>query len=399
MSESLNSIKPRLGWLDALRGFTMLLVVTNHVALKSFGMQIRWSAALQFFLLFRMPLFFFISGFLAYKASRIWNARTLGELTLKKLRVQIIPTAVFFLLFLAMIPTTPFIDSLNEALASSMKAGYWFTLVLLYMLLTFYLFSYVESIIFRRYGGAGARERENRSSADTNAKGILVPSASNEAVPRTPAPPILILLLFLVSLCLFETCYLPRQFSWAMGHKGPPNEFMNYSSLVEMIRYFPFFLYGAIVHRYWEHAQRLMDSRWFYPVVVLLALITTIEVIKWHYFRLEWASLPHTLAMFLLLTMVFMFFRHYSDFFSDKTVLGRGLQFIGRRTLDIYLLHYFFLPKLPMVGEFFRVNRHNFILDTTAALAVALVVVAFCVITSQLLRVSSFLKKYLFGRE
>ncbi len=354
----------------------MLLVVTNHVAMKSFGMQIRWSAALQFFLLFRMPLFFFISGFLAYKASRIWNAHTLGELTLKKLRVQIIPTAVFFLLFLAMIPTTPFIDSLNEALASSMKAGYWFTLVLLYMLLTFYLFSYVESKIFRGYEGTGARGREN-----------------------TPAPPILIILLFIISLCLFETCYLPRQFSWALGHKGQPNAFMNYSSLVEMIRYFSFFLYGAIVHRYWERAQRLMDSRWFFPVVVLLALITTIEVIKWHYFRLEWASLPHTLAMFLLLTMVFMFFRHYSDFFSDKTALGRGLQFIGRRTLDIYLLHYFFLPKLPMVGEFFRVNRHNFILDTTAALAVALVVVAFCVITSQLLRVSPFLKKYLFGRE
>ena len=377
MSESLNSSplqskrdqgqyeqtprKPRLGWLDALRGFTMLLVVTNHVALKSFGMQIRWSTALQFFLLFRMPLFFFISGFLAYKASRIWNARTLGELTLKKLRVQIIPTAVFFLLFLAMIPTTPFINSLNEALASSMKAGYWFTLVLLYMLLTFYIFSYVESKICRG--------------------------------------PFLIILLFIVSLCLFETCYLPRQFSWAMGHKGPPNEFMNYSSLVEMIRYFPFFLYGAIVHRYWDRAQRLMDSRWFFPLVVLLALITTLEVIKWHYFRLEWASLPHTLAMFLLLTIVFMFFRHYSDFFSDKTALGRCLQFIGRRTLDIYLLHYFFLPKLPMVGEFFRVNRHNFILDTTAALAVALVVVAFCVITSQLLRVSPFLKKYLFGRE
>ena len=342
----------------------MLLVVTNHVALKSFGMQIRWSAALQFFLLFRMPLFFFISGFLAYKASRVWNARTLGELTLKKMRVQIIPTVVFFLLFLAMVPTTPFLHNLDEALASSMKAGYWFTIVLLYMLLTFYLFSYVESKIFRWY----------------------------------PVPPILILLLFIVSLCMFETCYLPRHFSWALGYKGQPNEFLNYTSLVEMFRYFPFFLYGALVHRYWERAQRLMDSRWFFPVVVVLALLTTLEVIKWHNLRLEWASLPHTLAMFLLLTMVFMFFRHYSDFFSDKTALGRGLQFIGRRTLDIYLLHYFFLPKLPMVGEFFRLNRHNFILDTTAALAVALVVVAFCVITSQLLRVSPFLKKHLFGR-
>ena len=377
MSENLNSTteplpvssevsprKPRLGWLDALRGFTMLLVVTNHVALKSFGMQIRWSAALQFFLLFRMPLFFFISGFLAYKASRVWNARTLGELTLKKMRVQIIPTVVFFLLFLAMVPTTPFLHNLDEALASSMKAGYWFTIVLLYMLLTFYLFSYVESKLFR----------------------------------GTPAPPILILLLFIVSLCMFETCYLPRHFSWALGYKGQPNEFLNYTSLVEMFRYFPFFLYGALVHRYWERAQRLMDSRWFFPVVVVLALLTTLEVIKWHNLRLEWASLPHTLAMFLLLTMVFMFFRHYSDFFSDKTALGRGLQFIGRRTLDIYLLHYFFLPKLPMVGEFFRVNRHNFILDTTASLAIALLVVGFCVITSQLLRVSPFLKKHLFGR-
>ena len=374
MSENLNSLhskaakpsasikKPRLGWLDALRGFTMLLVVTNHVALKSFGMQIRWSAALQFFLLFRMPLFFFISGYLAYKAGRVWNARTLGELSLKKLRVQIIPTVVFFLLFLAMVPTTPFLYNLNEALASSMKAGYWFTLVLLYMLLTFYLFSYVESKLHIR-----------------------------SWIPIT--------LLFIVSLCLFETCYLPRYFSWALGYKGQSNEFLNYSSLVEMFRYFPFFLFGSIVHRYWEQAQRLMDSRWFFPVVTVLAIVCTLDVIKWHTLRMEWTSLPHTLAMFLLLSMVFMFFRHYHEFF-EQTRFGQGLQFIGRRTLDIYLLHYFFLPKLPMVGQFFYLHRHNnFILDTTASLAVALLVVGFCIITSQLLRVSPFLKKYLFGRE
>ena len=343
----------------------MILVVTNHVALKSFGMQIRWSAALQFFLLFRMPLFFFISGYLAYKASRVWNARTLAELSLKKLRVQIIPTVVFFLLFLAMIPTTPFMTSLNEALASSMKAGYWFTLVLLYMLLVFYLFSYIESKL---------------------------------STFLSPLTPYLLPLLFIVSLCLFETCYLPRYFSWALGYKGPPNEFMNYSSFVELFRYSPFFLFGSIVHRYWEQAQRLMDARWFFPIVTLLALICTLDVIKWHTLRMAWTSLPHTLAMFLLLSMVFMFFRHYHEFF-EQTRFGQGLQFIGRRTLDIYLLHYFFLPKLPMVGEFFYQYRHNnFILDTTASLAVALLVVAFCIITSQLLRVSPFLKKYLFGR-
>lgn len=110
-----------------------------------------------------------------------------------------------------------------------------------------------------------------------------------------------------------------------------------------------------------------------------------------------WASLPHTLAMFLLLSMVFMFFRYYHDFF-EQTRFGSVLQFIGRRTLDIYLLHYFFLPKLPMVGEFFKVNRSNFILETTASFTLAFLVIGFCIVTSQLLRVSPFLKKYLFGR-
>ena len=366
MSDNLNSSlsptakTPRMGWLDALRGFTMILVVSNHVALKSFGMQIRWSAALQFFLLFRMPLFFFISGFLAYKASRIWNAQTLRELSLKKMRVQLIPTIVFFLLFLAIIPTTPFEASLAEALASSMKAGYWFTLVLLYMLLTYYLFSYAES-----------------------------------KLPFKSCIPVV--LLFIVSLGFFETCYLPRYFSWALGYKGLQNEFLNYTSLVEMMRYFPFFLFGNIVHRYWQQAQRLMDSKWFFPVVTLLAVVCTIEVLKWHTLRLAWASLPHTLAMFLLLSMVFMFFRYYHDFF-EQTRFGSVLQFIGRRTLDIYLLHYFFLPKLPMVGEFFKVNRSNFILETTASFSLAFLVIGFCIVTSQLLRVSPFLKKYLFGR-
>ena len=388
-NETIAAKKPRLGWLDALRGFTMILVLTNHVALKSFGMQIRWSAALQFFLLFRMPLFFFISGFLAYKASRLWDARTLRELSLKKMRVQLIPTIVFFLLYLAMIPSAPFLDSLQEALASGMKAGYWFTLVLLYMLLTYYLFSYVESKFFRgleNHGkNHGDRSRENHGDRSMIAR--------TERITR----PVPVILLFVVSLCLFETCYLPRYFSWALGYKGEPNAFMNYSSLVEMIRYFPFFLFGTMVHRYWDRAQRLMDSSWFFPVVTVLAVVCTLEVIVWHNLRLAWASLPHTLAMFLLLSVVFMFFRYYHDFF-EQTRFGLSLQFIGRRTLDIYLLHYFFLPKLPMVGEFFRVNRHNFILDTTASLAIALLVVAFCVLASNILRVSPFLKKYLFGR-
>ena len=88
--------KPRLEWLDALRGFTMILVVAYHVAEMGFGESWRHSSSMPFLVLFRMPLFFFVSGFLAYRASQVWNLSNLGSLLWKKIKVQTIPTVVFF---------------------------------------------------------------------------------------------------------------------------------------------------------------------------------------------------------------------------------------------------------------------------------------------------------------
>jgi surface polysaccharide O-acyltransferase-like enzyme len=114
---------------------------------------------------------------------------------------------------------------------------------------------------------------------------------------------------------------------------------------------------------------------------------------------MTWAIIPLTLARFMLLTIVFMYFRHYHQYFTRFTVMGRSLQYIGRRTLDIYLIHYLFMPNLPTLGSFFSQYRHNFILDTTVSVFLALLVIGFSIITSNILRVSPFFKKWLFGRE
>ena len=63
----------RLEWLDALRGFTMILVVACHVAQMCYGINLKTSASMPFFVLFRMPLFFFVSGFLAWKPDILWT--------------------------------------------------------------------------------------------------------------------------------------------------------------------------------------------------------------------------------------------------------------------------------------------------------------------------------------
>lgn len=352
--------KPRLEWLDALRGFTMILVVAHHVWGFGFGLMPKVSSSMQFLVMFRMPLFFFVSGFLAYKAGQMWNLKSLGTLLMKKIRVQTIPTIVFFL-FGAAILGKQFMPTVLDWLSKPLKGGYWFTIVLLYMFIIYYLFCYLESKL-----------------------------RVKSWIPVT--------LLFVISLCLYETCYQPQHFPWAFGWKGKPSEFMDYSSFVQLFQYLPFFVFGNIVRRYWDQAQRLMDSRWFYPLIVVLVIFAALDSLKWHFMRLTWAIIPLTLARFILLIMVFMYFRHYHQYFTKRTVVGRTLQYIGRRTLDIYLIHYLFLPNLPTIGSFFDQYRHNFAIDTTISVLLALVVIGFSCVASNILRISPFFKKWLFGR-
>jgi fucose 4-O-acetylase-like acetyltransferase len=355
--------KPRLEWLDALRGFTMIMVVANHVAGMGFGEEWKHSSAIPFLVLFRMPLFFFVSGFLAYKASQVWNLRNLGSLVGKKLRVQIIPTVVFFFLAAAILNKN-FLTAVETNFHSPTKGGYWFTIALLYMFLIYYLFSYVESKLKVR-----------------------------SWIPIT--------LLFIISLLFYETNYQPKYFSWAAGYKGAKTDlfyFLQDSSLVQVLLYFPFFLYGNIVHRYWDKAQRLMDSKWFFPLLILIVILATLDALKWRTLRMTWAIIPLTMARFGLLTIVFMYFRHYKQYFTKLSPIGASLQYIGRRTLDIYLIHFLFMPDLPSVGVFFKSYPHNFVLDIILSVILGLLVIGFSIITSNILRISPFLKKWLFGR-
>ncbi len=353
--------KPRLEWLDALRGFTMAMVVANHVLNLGFAMPSKVSSSMQFLVMFRMPLFFFVSGFLAYKAGLLWNGKTLGTLLLKKVRVQTIPTIVFFL-FAAAVLGNGFMPTVETWISLPLKGGYWFTIVLLYMFVVYYLFCYIESKL----------------------------KLTHKWIPIT--------VFFLISLCAYETCYQPQYFDWAFGWRGQQNQFMNYTSFTQLLMYMPFFLYGNIVRRYWDQAQRVMDSRWFYPVIIVLVIFAAMDSLRWHTLRFEWAIIPLTLARFILLTIVFMYFRHYEKYFTRFTVIGRSLQYIGRRTLDIYLIHYLFMPNLPTLGTFFSQYRHNFAIDTTLSFLIALIVIGFSIITSNILRVSPFFKKWLFGR-
>ena len=123
----------RIEYIDALRGITMILVVFSHVEL--FGFHADEPTLLNsLFISFRMPLFFFISGFIAYKASIEWNMRTWWAMSKKKLLVQLIPTFIFGIIY----TYAYFNANFQTFITHNGKLGYWFTIALLEIFLIIY---------------------------------------------------------------------------------------------------------------------------------------------------------------------------------------------------------------------------------------------------------------------
>ncbi len=76
---------------------------------------------------------------------------------------------------------------------------------------------------------------------------------------------------------------------------------------------------------------------------------------------------------------------------------GRGskwIRLVGRRTLDIYMLHVFFLPNLRFMHNLLE---GQLLLQLATGIIGVVLVIAVCFILSSVIRSSSFLSEWLFG--
>ena len=329
-----------------MRGFTMILVVLNHVAGLCLNIDGSIPSLNTYFYEFRMPLFFFVSGFVLYRRGLTWNmAHTLSFLK-KKFPIQIISTCIFFLAF---VYTSH--GNLIESLWSDSKSGYWFTFVLFEY---FILYSLIRLIaLFLKLDG-------KKEDAVVLVTGLLVFAVSVPSV---------------------------------MSKLPVDNEVLGLISLKHWC-YFVFFCIGTMVKKYFEEFQRLLDGRLLLSVCLILFFGLNIfrdVVIAYQY------NLFRLLTGITGIVIVFGFFRSGSAVFCNQTKMGRMLCYIGRRTLDIYFLHYFLLPlNLSAVVQVF--NHHPMpVLEFFTSLIISLLIIATCLVISNVLRLSSVLARILFG--
>ena len=349
--------KKRIEYIDALRGVTMILVVFSHVEFMGFGID-KPTFINNLFMSFRMPLFFWVSGFIAYKASIEWNWKIWWQMSKKKAAVQLIPTFIFGLIF-----TYAYLNSdICAFITHNGKLGYWFTIAL------FEIFLIVYTINTILYNNDGRVHRKRMFVA-----------------------------LFIISGVLFLSKIILKL-------SPTLNEIGNIFSLHHTFNYFQYFAFGYICSMYREEFNKMLQSKYFngYTIILFAALfyakrccITALAGNGMDIWRMFDIGLEMVLG-YLGLLIVYNTLKTYQSAFTTDKKIGRVLQFIGKRTLDIYLLHYFLLPTLPQLGEMLS-DGNNPTMELVLGLSISLIIVALCLTISSILRTSPFLAKWLFG--
>lgn len=118
--QQLSTGTKRIEYIDALRGFTIFLVVLYHVAFVCFNLPIKQTNFHRFFVQVRMPMFFLISGFVLYKSSVVWNARQIVAFFRKKIPVQLLSPLLFFVVFMHV-----WTIDYRDGFFNDPKYGYW----------------------------------------------------------------------------------------------------------------------------------------------------------------------------------------------------------------------------------------------------------------------------------
>lgn len=314
----------------------MILVIYNHVCGYMLGMTTDTNTPMLIICqAMRMPMFFFVSGFIAYKSIEYWTLKNTASRLFLKSKVQLIPTFVFWTIYYLFVCEINFPD------------GFWFTLVLFEVFLIYYSISFICN--------------------------------SNIRLHKLQLP-----LLFIIALLLIV---------FRGNFSGLP--IYTTCSIGELITYFGFFVFGITVRKYWTNISKVLEKGW---VIFLLMIFS---VLLFYMVRFTTIHISSTATRYILgLPLIVIFFNYFyskRQYWDSDSIPSRVLQFIGRRTLDIYLIHNFFLvPSIGFLFPYFS-GENNEALVLLVAGSLTIATLALSLLVSSILRSSSFLARWLFG--
>jgi len=336
----------RIEYIDALKGFLILSVVMCHVAGFCIGIQDDIPSFQPILFEFRNPPFFFVSGLFAYKIGVTWDIKYALSIIQKKFMAIALPTTLFLSALLYVHPSSNHRTFLHGGLEDIWF--HWFT----YALFVYFIFYAIIEFILHFF-------KCNNTIKDW----ILIGFG------------MLTYLLFSVQ-AIYDKLPIAIDTKHVLGmrHWG----------------FFLFFTLGILAKKHFTRFDSFLNNPWCIASCILLFLTFNLffEPLTTRHFNL------FRIVTYLTgLILVFKFFKTY----TPPTYINRFLLLAGKRTLDIYLIHYFFLP----LGLFYQTSILREtpmpVIEFFLTCTLALIIIGFSLLISYVIRLSPISAHYILG--
>ena len=322
----------RLHHFDVIKGIAILLVVMGHVLI--FGIH-KVDSAFVFKFLERvhMPLFFFISGYFTYK---FVDGKVVLPNIVSRFKQLIIPFFCVSSIWIYYFPHSGIESPLNstwEGLYSdTWKNGYWFTLCLFELIFIYCaivpLFNKARNAIFQ-------------------------------------IPIVAIVYLFVGVLA-------------TMGDSS----INAYIGIPLIYQFMPIFFAGIFAKKYANNFNAtLVNSKAITLAILLGGFLLYYSCYFWEFKQVPTyvVELATSLAHFAVVMVVFSAIKPWSDYEFSKESQSKSiriLQYIGKESLAIYLLHYFFLFPMTALRQSMIDMTYGFVPMLVVSFIVACVIIA-----------------------
>lgn len=326
--------KKRIAYLDAIKCLAILLVIDIHVRSGN-GFKPYDTLSAQMLYAPAIPLFFFVSGFLAYKQSM--SIKDVWDNIRRKFVFLVIPALVFRI----------GMDLMNQksllGFITGGMHGYWFTIVLFECFLVYYLITLAIKNEKWRIG-----------------------------------------VLLALSLAGIGMLAVNKDFGPAIF------------DLRRFIKFFQFFVLGTLAMKFRPKYESLMCNEVFKATFLLSSFIVLFTLnydmpSAFHHFLRDVA-----LRYFTTFAIVSFFVCHENNF-QPQTRVNSLINLIGQNSLAIYLIHYFFLPHFRPLPEWF--DGLNMVTVHLMSILYTVAITALCLIFIKFLSNSKYIRKHVLGKK
>ena len=162
-----------------------------------------------------------------------------------------------------------------------------------------------------------------------------------------------------------------------------------YDTVMGLVNYYRYYLIGYLCRKYIRLYRLLFENE----LVLALGFVT--YFLNWYFFEL------HNIVLIFLGTLggIIVMQTFVKHFVNEKSKVGCALTTLGKCSLGIYVIHYFFIPDISNVSRNFLDCGNPFIWQLTCALIVAMPIIAASVFVFKTIEMNRYLFFIFLGKK